>query len=163
MKQTSEQFLSIYLPLQPAMQRMAERLLHDEDTAADLVQDCFVELWHKRDKLKKVQNKEAWCIAMIKHRCIDLLRKQRPSMPADCELMFAEDNSQEIYEERLRMVQHLIKQLPEHQAEAVRLRHFEAFAIEEIAKRMNTSEGNVYTMLSRAYKSMRQHIVRYEE
>ena len=59
MKRETEQFKHDYLPLQPAMQRMAEHLLGNEDEAADVVQDCFVTLWNDREKLRRVVNREA--------------------------------------------------------------------------------------------------------
>ena len=62
MNSETKQFESDYLPLQPAMQRMAESLLHNEQDAADVVQDCFVTLWNDRNKLRRVANREAWCI-----------------------------------------------------------------------------------------------------
>ena len=66
------QFEADYLVLQPAMQRMAERLLGNEDEAADVVQDCFVTLWSERESLKRVLNHEAWCITLVKHRSVEL-------------------------------------------------------------------------------------------
>lgn len=58
MKSETKQFENDYLPLQPAMQRMAESLLGNEDDAADVVQDCFVTLWNDRKKLRLVANRE---------------------------------------------------------------------------------------------------------
>ena len=59
MNKEAKQFTADYLPLQPAMQRMAEYLLGDEQEAADVVQNCFVTLWSEREKLRKVVNREA--------------------------------------------------------------------------------------------------------
>ena len=80
MKRETEQFKHDYLPLQPAMQRMAEHLIGNEDEAADVVQDCFVTLWNDREKLRHVVNREAWCIMLVKRRCVDLLRKRKPTV-----------------------------------------------------------------------------------
>ena len=80
MKQDIEQFKRNILPLQPAMQRMAESLLHNEDDAADVVQDCLVTLWNEREKLRRVVNLEAWCITLVKRHCVDLLRRKHPTV-----------------------------------------------------------------------------------
>lgn len=161
MKREAEIFKHDYLPLQPAMQRMAESLLGDEDAAADVVQDCFVTLWQEREKLRRVVNREAWCIMLVKRRCIDLLRRQRPTVEIDERSMGAEsDNS--AYEERLELAMSLIDRLPERQARAVRLKHFDNVDTKGIAEQMNISEGNVYTLLSRAYTSLKQMITDYE-
>lgn len=161
MKRETEQFKHDYLPLQPAMQRMAESLLGDEDAAADVVQDCFVTLWNDREKLRRVVNREAWCIMLVKRRCIDLLRRQHPTMDIDERTMAAdeEDNS---YEERLALAMRIIDRLPERQARAVRLKHFDAADTATIAAELGITEGNVYTLLSRAYNSLKQIILEYE-
>ena len=151
-----------YLPLQPAMQRMAEHLLGSEDDAADVVQDCFVTLWNDREKLRRVVNREAWCIMLVKRRCIDLLRKRRPTQQID-ERTIAVEVDDRAAEERLQLAMDLIDRLPERQAEAVRLKHFDAAGTQQIADALHISEGNVYTLLSRAYSSLKQMIQQYEQ
>ena len=151
MKRDTEQFKHDYLPLQPAMQRMAESLLGNEDEAADVVQDCFVALWQQRDDMRRVVNREAWFI-----------RKRKPtySLDDDMPLYDAEDAA---YGARLDMARSLLDRLPERQAEAVRMRHFDDLDNDEIAATMGISVGNVYTLLSRAYNAMRQMIAKYED
>lgn len=161
MKRETEQFKHDYLPLQPAMQRMAEHLLGNEDEAADVVQDCFVTLWNDREKLRHVVNREAWCITLVKHRCVDLLRQRRPTVEID-ERIMASDDDDAATNERLNLAFRMIDRLPERQAKAVRLRHFDDCDTRTIAATMNISEGNVYTLLSRAYNSLKQMILEYE-
>lgn len=162
MKRETEQFKNDYLPLQPAMQRMAESLLGDEDMAADVVQDCFVTLWNDRERLRRVVNREAWCITLVKRRCVDMLRRQHPTVEIDERTMAMADNSN-TSEERLELALRLIDKLPERQANAVRMRHFDALDTAAIATKMATSEGNVYTLLSRAYSTLKQMILQYED
>lgn len=162
MNKEAKQFTADYLPLQPAMQRMAESLLGDEQEAADVVQDCFVTLWNDREKLRKVVNREAWCITLVKRRCVDVLRQRRPQVDAE-ELADTAVDDYSDYDERLHLALRLIDRLPERQARAVRLRHFEEADTQHIALAMQISEGNVYTLLSRAYKSLKEMILEYEK
>ena len=156
------QFKNEILPLQPVMQRMAESLLGNEDDAADVVQDCFVALWTEREKLGKVVNKEAWVITLVKRKCVDLIRKRRPMVDIDERMDLAEesDNSED---ERLQLAFSLIDRLPERQAKAVRLRHYDDCDTQGIASALKISEGNVYTLLSRAYQNLKQMILEYEK
>ena len=156
------QFKHDYLPLQPAMQRMAESLLGNEDDAADVVQDCFVTLWNDREKLRRVVNREAWCITLVKRRCIDVMRRRRPTVDIDERIMAAEDDSAAT-EERIKLALQLVDSLPERQARAVRLKHFDALDTPAIASTLGITEGNVYTLLSRAYQNLKQMILKYEE
>ena len=158
----STQFKHDFLPLQPAMQRMAESLLGNEDDAADVVQDCFVTLWNDREKLRRVVNREAWCIMLVKRRCVDMLRKCRPMEHID-ERTLGADVDDNAAEERLQLAMEFIGRLPDRQAEAVRLKHFDAADTQHIASAMHISEGNVYTLLSRAYSSLKQMIQQYEQ
>lgn len=162
MKRDTEQFKHDYLPLQPAMQRMAEHLLGSEEDAADVVQDCFVTLWKEREKLRRVVNREAWCITLVKRRCVDLLRKRRPTVEVDERTMAMAEEMTSASEERLRLAMTLIDRLPERQAQAVRLKHFDGADTDRIAEAMHINTGNVYTLLSRAYSSLKQMILEYE-
>lgn len=158
-----KQFLAQCLPMQEKMQRMAESLLHDEELAEDVVQDCFVSLWNMRRKIKDVKNIEAWCITLVRNRCIDVLRRETRVGETEGDGVADEHDERDDYEERLERAMELIEQLPERQREVVRLRHFEDKSTEEIAATMGVSEGNVYTMLSRAYKTLKQKIKEYEQ
>ena len=161
MNRETKQFESDYLPLQPAMQRMAESLLHDEQEAADVVQDCFVTLWNDRNKLRHVANREAWCITLVKRRCVDLLRRRRPTVDIETLYNMADESAAD--DDRLRLALQFIDRLPERQARAVRLRHFDDADTQAIARTLQINEGNVYTLLSRAYSTLKQMILDYEK
>lgn len=163
MRRDTEQFKLDYLPMQPAMQRMAEYLLGSEEDAADVVQDCFVTLWEERGKLQHVVNREAWCIMLVKRRCIDLLRKRRPTVEIDEGMMALAEEQMRDDEERLRLALQMVDRLPERQAQAVRMKHYDAADTDQIASAMHISNGNVYTLLSRAYTTLKQMILEYEK
>lgn len=153
----TEKFKQSILPLQPAMQRMAESLLGNEDDAADVVQDCFVSLWNNRKKLEKVVNIEAWCITMVRRRSIDILRHRRPTDDIN-ELNLQTYKTPET-DNTLQTAISLIERLPERQARVIRLKHFDDADTQSIASTMQISEGNVYTLLSRAYQSLKKMIL----
>ena len=161
MTKETQQFEQDFLPLQPLMQRMAEHLLGDEDDAADVVQDCFVTLWKERDKLRSVVNRESWCITLVKRRCVDLLRRRRPS--EDVEKLADQPYDPGDDTERQQLALKMVNQLPERQKQAINLRHFQAADTQTIANTMNITEGNVYTLLSRAYSTLKQKIIDYEK
>lgn len=162
MKRETEQFKNDYLPLQPAMQRMAESILGNEDEAADVVQDCFVALWNDRERLRHVVNREAWCITLVKRRCVDVLRKRRPTVDIDERIMAAEEDSNTT-EERIELALRMVDSLPERQARVIRLKHFDTLDTPAIAATLGITEGNVYTLLSRAYQNLKKMILKYEE
>ena len=163
MKQDTEQFKRNILPLQPAMQRMAESLLHNEDDAADVVQDCFVTLWSEREKLQHIVNLEAWCITLVKRRCVDLLRRHNPTIDIDEHTMALAEEEANDAEERLQLAMKLVEKLPDRQKQVIQLKHFDAADTDHIASKLGITQGNVYTLLSRAYNSLKQMILEYEK
>ena len=148
------------LPMQPKMQHLAEVMLGNEDDAADVVQDCFVSLWNDRERLRDVVNLEAWCKTMVKRKCIDLIRKRKPTVEIDERMDMAEEQDGE---EKLQLAFRLIDRLPQRQAQAVRLKHYDGQDTQGIAAAMQISEGNVYVLLSRAYNTLKQMIIEYEK
>jgi RNA polymerase sigma-70 factor (ECF subfamily) len=162
MMNETKQFESDYLPLQPAMQRMAESLLGDEQEAADVVQDCFVTLWNDRSKLNRVVNREAFCITLVKRRCVDQLRRRRPTVDIETLTSLADEPAEDD-DDRLELALRFIDRLPEQQSRVVRLRHFDDADTKTMAATLHTTEGNIYTLLSRAYKSLKQMILDYEK
>lgn len=156
------QFEADYLVLQPAMQRMAEHLLGNEDEAADVVQDCFVTLWSERESLKSVLNREAWCITLVKRRCVDLMRRRRPSVSIDALADVADEDFSD-RDELQQLAVTLIGRLPERQQQVLQMKHFDAVDTATIAHTLQITEGNVYTILSRAYKSIKQMLLDYEK
>ena len=73
----TKKFKRHILPLQPALQQMAERLLGGSAQAEDAVQETVVRLWEMRDRLDEVKNIEGYCLTMLKRHCIDLLRQSQ--------------------------------------------------------------------------------------
>ena len=87
---TTEEFKRDILRLQPRLQRTAESIVGDADSAADAVQEAVITLWEQCATIKS-QDMEKLSLTIVKRRSIDLLRKQKPTIPIDTEsLMLAE-------------------------------------------------------------------------
>ena len=48
----------------------------DEDTAKDLVQDCFLELWKNRKKTEITSSFSSWIFTVVKNRCFKYLKEE---------------------------------------------------------------------------------------
>jgi RNA polymerase sigma-70 factor (ECF subfamily) len=51
--------------------------IHDQAQANDLVQECFVKLWEKRDTIKSTQSIESLLFVMLRNKCLNFLRDQK--------------------------------------------------------------------------------------
>ena len=130
----TENFKRKIIPQQPAMQRAAEQLLGNPEAAADAVQDTVISLWQHRHQIDKVQHYEAYCITLVRNRCIDQLRRQHPNTSLDEAVLLAADApSCARIEERYQETMRNIRRLPERQQQVLRMKFEEEKDNREIA------------------------------
>ena len=159
---TTEEFKRDILRLQPRLQRTAESIIGDPDNAADAVQEAVITLWEQRSTIKS-QDMERLSLTVVKRRSIDLLRKQRPTVPIDTENLMLAEPPQDDSEDRYQLARKLVDQLPQRQRDAVLMKYEEGLSVEEIEKATGMSSTHVYATLSRAYKSLREALKQYKE
>ena len=159
---TTEEFKRNILKMQPRLQRMAEYIVGDPDSAADAVQEAVISLWEQRSSIKS-QEMEKLSLTVVKRRSIDLLRKQKPTVSVDAESPMLAEPPQDDLEERYRMARQLVDRLPARQRDVILMKYEEGLSMEEIEKATGMSSTHVYATLSRAYKSLRETIKLYKE
>lgn len=49
--------------------------IKDVDSAEDIVQDCFAEVWERKDDLEDVENIRAYLYTMVRNRCCHYLKE----------------------------------------------------------------------------------------
>ena len=105
------------------MQRMAAGLLHDDDLAADAVQETFIQLWRRRWRLGLMEDCRGYCLTTLRNRCIDLLRQHAPDLIAwDVADRFPmPDSDAEEAEVRFRRLEEAIATLPPQQQQLIEL------------------------------------------
>jgi len=159
---TTEEFKRNILRLQPRLQRTAENIIGDSDSAADVVQEAVIALWEQRPTIKTGEM-EKLSLTVVKRRSIDLLRKRKPMVPIDAESLMLAEPPQDDSEERYRLARKLVDQLPQRQRDAILMKYEDGLSVEEIEKATGMSSTHVYATLSRAYKSLREAIKQYKE
>ena len=159
---TTEEFKRNILRLQPRLQRTAESIVGDPDNAADAVQEAVIALWKQRSTLSS-HEMEKLSLTVVKRRSIDLLRKQKPTVPIDAESLMLAEPPQDNDEERYRLARKLVEQLPQRQRDTILMKYEDGLSMEEIEKATGMSSTHVYATLSRAYKSLREAIKQYKE
>lgn len=159
---TTEEFKRDILRLQPCLQRTAESIIGDSDSAADIVQEAVITLWEQCSTIKGGEM-EKLSLTIVKRRSIDLLRKQKPTVPIDTESLMVAEPPQDDSEERYRLARKLVDQLPQRQRDAILMKYEDGLSVEEIEKATGMSGTHVYATLSRAYKSLREAIKQYKE
>lgn len=159
---TTEEFKRDILRLQPWLQRIAERIVGDPDSAADAVQEAVITLWEQRSSLQS-QDLEKLAPTVVKRRSIDILRKQHPTAPVDAETLMLTELPPDDSEERYQLARKLVDKLPKRQRDTILMKYENGLSIEEIEKATGMSSTHVYATLSRAYKTLREAIKQYKE
>ena len=155
---THEQFTQIYLPYSGKMYALAYNLLRNRDEARDCVQDVYAELWNKRDTIEPDKPPLALVLTMVRNNCLDRLKSR--STKADDEILetLLDHNTENQIDAAsdLNAVIQLIDELPHDQQLVLRLRTIDGLEIEQIQELTHFSRENIYTLLSRARKSLKE-------
>lgn len=159
---TIEDFKRNILRLQPRLQRMAESIIGDSESAEDVVQEAVITLWKQRSTINS-QDLERLGLTVVKRRSIDLLRKQKPTVPIDTESLMLAEAPQDDSEERYNLARKLVDQLPERQRNAILMKYEEGLSNKEIEQATGMSSTHLYATLSRAYKALRDAINQNKE
>ncbi|MBO4600463.1 MAG: sigma-70 family RNA polymerase sigma factor [Bacteroidales bacterium] len=147
------------------MRRMAVLILHDDELAADAVQETLARLWHRRWRLDMMKNPQGFCMNSLRNHCIDTLRRGHHSRLIDStpqELLDFQpsESPSTTTEERYQRLENAIASLPPQQRQLIHLKYVEQRNSREIAQITGLTEGNVNTILSRTYAELRKYLTR---
>ncbi|HEY0936024.1 MAG TPA: sigma-70 family RNA polymerase sigma factor [Trebonia sp.] len=135
--------------------RLAMLTLGDQSSAEDVVQDAFLGLYRRWDKLTDPDRAVAYVRSSVLNGCRDLLRKQSRKIPAA--LLEPDAASAEAYvllAEEHREVLAALRRLPRRQREAVILRYCLALPEDEVAQAMKVSRGTVKSAAHRGLAAL---------
>ncbi len=158
----TNRFKSEVLPLKNKLYRFACRLLNDGEDARDAIQEVFIKLWDRRDKLDDLNSIEAFAMTVTKNYCLDRIKGRKTvSIEQTKSLLFresegvtAEKNIE--LKDSANYIEKLIATLPEQQKMIIQLRDVEGYEFEEIEKALDISVNTIRVNLSRARKRIRE-------
>ena len=146
--------------LTPMLMGYAYRMLKDRAEAEDVVQETMLRLWRAAPGWQTGEAKvSTWAYRVAGNLAIDRLRKRRTvdldaaGEPEDGQPSVAEQMQDET---RLAALSDAIGQLPERQAAALTLRHFEGLSNPEIAETLDVGVEAVESLTARAKRKLAQ-------
>ncbi len=147
-------------PLKNKLFRFAKRMLDQTEEAEDIVQEAFIKLWNRRDKLDEYRSVEALAMITIKNLCLDKIKARRyPVESMDNHRQFLENIPDEVkydHTDMIHKIHQAIKLLPEQQQMIIHLRDIEGYEFETIAEITEMNENAIRVALSRARKRIRE-------
>ncbi|MBO4524911.1 MAG: sigma-70 family RNA polymerase sigma factor [Ruminococcus sp.] len=163
-------FELIYRTYRNLMFYVARDILNDDAAAEDAVQEAFVRIIEKINKISeaKCHKTKRLCVIIVKRIAIDMLRKravrEKDVAPDLLGEEFADDTATlalEEVEERYDLKQAIAK-LPERYREVLLLRYRDEYSFAEMAQILGISEDNARKLISRACAKLRVTLTREE-
>lgn len=158
-------FTEIYERYWDKLFYIAGKKVIDLGEADSLVQEVFLDLWHRRESLAIHTSLEHYLAVAMKYRVLKLLARQQKEaayrfhQPAEPAASHNPETALQ-FEELKEKLEKLVHNLPQQCRIAYQLRD-EGLSQKEIAAHMNISEHTVERHLSRALKSIRANISRF--
>lgn len=121
-------------------------------TAEDLLQDTFVRVLRRPDRLATSITPRAYLFGIARHVGLDALRRSKPAV----ELTGTEIQPIHPEDERLEPMREAIARLPEAQREVLQLKLQHELSYEEIADVLAIPTGTVRSRLHHAVRALRE-------
>jgi RNA polymerase sigma factor (sigma-70 family) len=161
---TRLEFNNCVLQLSRKLYLVAFRFLRNREEAEDAVQEVFIKLWNKKDKLDEYLSIEALATTTIKNHCIDQLRKIKTIGIEESgrgqQYYFDEPSPYEKLEreETSKILHRIIDNLPAVYSDIIRKREIEGLSYEEIAVNTNQNINTLRVSMSRARAMVRDEL-----
>ena len=150
-----QQFLAAYDDYAAPLWRHAYFRVGNREQAEDLVSETFTRAWdHYRGR--EVAEIKALLYRILNNLIIDHYRQSRPTTPLEevSELAIKEKSKADPWE--VVRLERLLERLPESYRQVLLWRYVDDLEIKQIAKLLCKNQANVYVIIHRALRSLRQ-------
>ena len=161
-------FAQLYDLLAGVLFSIAVKILRDEHTAEDVVQEVFIQIWEKAGKYNAQLGKPTtWAVTMLRNKAIDRLRAtqrgQRLIEAATGEqevagVIHALPPAEGLGDETAQTVRLAVARLAPEQKQAIELAFFSGLTQTEIAEVLRTPLGTVKARIRRGMIELRNTI-----
>lgn len=141
---------------------LARHMLGEPGRAEEVTQDVFLKAWEKASTYRPEKAKAlTWLLRITRNRCIDLLRRDRPSLPYDDEAFsVAGPENDVVAESEAAGVRAELARLPEAQRKVLTLAYYRGLSHTEIAQTLGEPLGTVKWRIRDAFQRLRQRMER---
>lgn len=160
-------FVELYERTRPFMQRVAQRIMRDRDAVSDALQESYLKIWQHAGSYDPARASPlTWMSALVRHRCIDMLRRPEATVPHDSlsDVIEPVDKAVTIDEQVARKLDcawavRSLARLAPHESKCLRLAYLHEHPHEEIAAMLSAPLGTVKSWIRRSViKLQHQHV-----
>lgn len=147
--------------------RIAYRYVADKDACEDIVQECFIRFWERRNEITS-DNPAAYLSIAVKNSCISYLRKRQNTLSIDDEnvsLQLADISAEEQSNKpsAAEIAEQALAELPDRCRLVFSMSRIEKKTYQEIATELQLSVKTVENQMGKAIKMMRQYVRKHPE
>ncbi len=147
---------------------LAYKMLGDQATAEEVVQETFWRLWRHAETFQAKQSKaSSWLFSIARNLCIDTWRRRKvrpqphPTADGERHTLNKPDPGADVMESawtkiKRTHIRQAMNDLPPPQRQVIEMAYFWGLTRQEIAERTDTPLGTVHTRARLALKKLRQ-------
>lgn len=149
----------LYDRYSPVVYAVALRVLSDRNTAEDILQDVFVQLWRNPQSFNASRGSLAtWLAVIARNRAIDQLRRKHPEVELSETLILVDPDLENTAERKqaIEKVRAVLASMPAEQRSALEMAFFEGLTHVEIAGKTGQPLGTVKTRIRSGLLAVRK-------
>ena len=157
-------FTELFYNYLPLIRSIVLKLTNDHQAVDDLVQEIFLKIWLTREQLPEIEKLKNWILHLAYNKTFNWLRQKKvrsitvTGISGDNDRAAESPTDPASLEETRRLIANAIDQLPEQAHKVYQLNRQYGYSIAEISSKMNLAPQSVKNTLSRAIKSIREHL-----
>jgi len=136
-----------------------KKICHNPSIIDEVVSDCFIKLWIKRNDLAIERSVKSYLFLMLRNGLIDALRrKDRTLYLEEGTIPDLPDEGMHSELDRYALLYTALEKLPEQRYRILEMAVFESCSYAGIAERLNISVNTVKTQMGRAYRFLKEEL-----
>ena len=143
-----------------------KKLSRDENTVEDCIQELFVELWNKRDRLSETNAIKPYLFVSLKRKIFHTIKKLRKTTDTELEERYFDAElaideiliEKETTSEQKNNLKSAFSELSDRQKEILYLKYYSEMDYEEITRIMEMNYQSARNLVSRAIQKLAKHM-----
>jgi len=157
-------FRELFNYWQPLFSNYILSITKSKELTAEIVQDVFLKIWLKREKLSQVEHFKAYLFKISRNEAINALRKAMREQQLVNEWNKSHHDTEDVQpesnplHEQLELADEAIAKLTERQRQVYKLHRHEHLTYQQIADKLGIGKESVKTHLELAVKAIRKYL-----
>ena len=172
-KGNPEAYKEVFRLLYPRLKGYCKLFVPNESEVEDLIQECFITLWEKRETIDVQKRLESFLFVIIRNKCLNFLKNQRldsenisPEKLQTTELQYlyqldlAEKEEKSLEELLIQTFQESVHTLPAKMREVFVKCKLEGKKQKDVAEELGISIKMVEKQIAKAKKQIRKQLLK---